>query len=492
MSGVPETSNWDYDVVVLGGGLSGITAAYYLKHKTDKSFIVLDRYSTHGGTWELFKYPGIRSDSDMYSFSFSFHPWNQEKYFGTGNAIKDYLREVMETYNLGEHFRYETKVDSANFDTSSSTWCIRTSQGETINSNFFLCCSGYYDHEEGYTPDFPGFHDFNGSIIHPQFWPKNFDADGKRIVVIGSGATAITLVPELSKTNAASVTMLQRSPTFIAAVPDNEKMGTFSKILYSLLGQRYKQALFRYRRVNAIFLGYLMYYVCKRFPKTVKSLWLKQLKRSLGEENLKHFSPDYYPWDQRVCAAPNGDFFKQFKQHRFNIVTEHIDRFTENGILLKNGEELPCDTIVTATGLKLISCGGVRLSVDNLDVFPKDQFIYKGLMLTNLPNMFWVTGYTNASWTLKAELSCDHIARMMNYMEKRKKGQVVPVMDEKTAALGEVNGFDLNSGYVLRYLDEIPKQGTKYPWQVYQNYFIDSWIFSGNNFNDGVAQFSKL
>ncbi|MGB3548120.1 MAG: NAD(P)/FAD-dependent oxidoreductase [Saprospiraceae bacterium] len=476
-----------HDVLIIGAGLSGISAAYYLQADCPgKTYAILEGRATLGGTWDLFRYPGIRSDSDMYTLGFRFEPWTGGKAIADGKDIMTYLQQTVRTYGIDEHIVYGQFIDRAEWSTETATWTLTSrpdARGETHvwTCNFISGCTGYYDYDRGYTPDFPGSEDFRGRIIHPQKWPAELDYSGKRIVVIGSGATAITLVPELGK-QAAKVTMLQRSPTYIVTQPNKDKIADFlrrilpGKVAYSI--SRWKNILY----------SLFTYQLSRKYPRTLKKLLLSGVKKELGDKyEVEHFTPDYNPWDQRLCLVPDSDLFNSIKAGRSTIVTGHIETFTENGILLKSGEELPADIIVTATGLRLKLLGGIAVIVDGRAVSFPDTVAYRSMMFSGVPNFSVAFGYTNASWTLKVDLTNRYVCRLLNYMEANGYRYCVPRQTDPD--LRHEPFMDFQSGYVQRSLHMLPKSGHRSPWKLKQNYVYDRYMLERGRVDDGVMGF---
>jgi monooxygenase len=459
------------DIIIIGAGLSGIGAACHLQRKNpNKTYKILEAREEIGGTWSLFKYPGIRSDSDMYTFGYSFKTWDDDKSFADAPSILNYLYEASDEYDVKEKITFNQKVVSYNFDTSQNLWTVKTVNPKTneeqlYTSQFIFNCSGYYNYDDGYTPEFKGLENFKGKFIHPQKWDKNLEYKNKKVVVIGSGATAVTIVPSIAN-DVAKVIMLQRSPTYIAALPNKDKIARFVKIIFPVT------IAHKLIRAKNIFADMLFYNLCKKYPKTMKKMVLKGIKKELGDLPLEpHFTPDYKPWDQRFCLVPDGDFFKAIKKGKAAVVTDTIDTFIENGILLKSGEILEADIIISATGLKLLPFGGAKISINSIPFDITKQFIYKGLMLSELPNFFVFTGYTNASWTLKSDLTSEYLSRLLKYLDKTNyKSVSAKVLEENLGTLPLIN---LDSGYIHRAKDILPKQGDKFPWRLYQNYILD-------------------
>jgi monooxygenase len=478
-----------FDVLIVGAGLSGIGAGHYLQTECPwADYAILEARDTIGGTWDLFRYPGIRSDSDMHTLGYSFRPWDGEKSIADGDSILQYIKDTAAESGVDAHIRFNHRITAADWSTPDSLWHItaeRTDTNETIHltAGFLFSCSGYYRYDPGYLPDFAGMDDFAGTIVHPQAWPETLDVTGKKIVVIGSGATAVTLVPALAR-SAAHVTMLQRSPTYIASLPEKSPVAA---LLRKLLPP--KQAGAATKWFHAL-LTQAFYQVISKYPKLVRRMLLKGLKRQLPPDYdiATHFTPRYNPWDQRFCAVPNGDLFKTISAGTASVVTDQIERFTESGILLTSGTELPADIIVTATGLELLFLGGIALSVDGEVVDPASRLSYKGMMLEDVPNLAIAIGYTNASWTLKCDLTCDYVCRLLNHMHERGETECVPRNRDASAASGPILG--LTSGYIQRSAHLLPKQGSKHPWQVHQSYLRDYRALKMSDLDDAVMEFS--
>ncbi|MCX6399157.1 MAG: NAD(P)/FAD-dependent oxidoreductase [Propionibacteriales bacterium] len=464
------------DVLIVGAGLSGIDAAYHVnKAFPDKSYAILEMRDALGGTWDLFRYPGIRSDSDMHTLGFGWKPWTGNKAIVDGPDILAYLKEAAAENGIDQHIRYHHKLVHAEFSTTDARWTVtveRTDTGETdeITANFLWSTSGYYNYDAGFTPDFVGRADFEGQVIHPQQWPEDLDYQGKRIVVIGSGATAVTLIPALANSGAGHVTMLQRTPTYIISQPTYDHL---SAQMYKRLPTSVAKKLIRTRYLTS---RIAFYEFCQARPTESRALLRKLLERQLPKDVDfdEHFRPPYDPWDQRLCAVPGGDLFKALRHHTVDIVTDHIDRFTPKGILLKSGKELEADIIVTATGLNLNLFGGATLGIDGTAVKPSDTMAYKGLMLSEIPNFAFIIGYTNASWTLKADLVCEYVVKVLQHMDRTGTRTVVPHRDPSVA---EEPFLDFEAGYVMRSIEAMPKQGSVYPWRLKMNYFKDVLVF---------------
>ncbi|TAI65883.1 NAD(P)/FAD-dependent oxidoreductase [Bradyrhizobium sp. Leo170] len=481
-----------FDVLIVGAGLSGIGAGYHLQQKCPtKSYVILEGRDCIGGTWDMFRYPGIRSDSDMYTLGYSFRPWTEPKAIADGPRILNYVRETAAQNGIDRKIRFNHRVKRVSWSSEQVRWTVeaerRAGEGAAeivrFTCNFLFMCSGYYKYEEGYTPEFAGAADFEGQIVHPQKWPEHLDYAGKRVVVIGSGATAVTLVPELAKT-AAHVTMLQRSPTYVVARPAEDAL---ANKLRRNLSAKLAYHLIRWRNV---LLGMYFFQLCRRKPERAKELILGGIKMALGPDYDigTHFTPRYNPWEQRLCLVPDGDLFKSIREKRASVVTSRIDTFTRNGIRLEDGSELPAHIIITATGLILQVLGGVEVSVDGRKVDFANTLSYKGMMYSDVPNLAATLGYTNASWTLKCDLTCEYACRLINYMDRHGFRQCVAHnLDPSIEALP---ALDFSSGYVQRSIAKLPKQGSKRPWRLYQNYALDIVSLRYGKVDDGVMQYS--
>ena len=480
-----------FDVLIVGAGLSGIGAAWHLQKKCpQKRYAILEGREASGGTWDLFRYPGVSSDSDMYTLGYRFRPWTDAKAIADGPAILKYVREVASDHGIDAKIRYEHRVVAASWSTAEARWTVEVECGprrerRTLSCNFLWMCSGYYDYAGGYLPDFPGMDRFKGRVVHPQKWTDDIDYAGKRVVVIGSGATAVTLVPAMADTGAAHVTMLQRSPTYMAMRPSEDPFATRMR---QRLPLELAYAVTRWRNV---LYGMYVYQMCKRQPEKVKRLLLGGVRKALGPDYdvATHFTPRYNPWDQRLCLVPDADFFRAIRQGKVSVVTDHIETFTETGLGLKSGAELMADLIVTATGLVLIPLGGVELTVDGRAVEPSQTFIYKGMMYSDVPNLASVFGYTNASWTLKADLVCEYVCRLLNLMDR--KGYRYCMPHNGDPALEAEPWVDFSSGYIQRALKRQPKQGSKRPWKLYQNYVLDLTSLRFGALRDQAMTFAR-
>ncbi|URW76713.1 NAD(P)/FAD-dependent oxidoreductase [Sphingomonas donggukensis] len=478
------------DVLVVGAGISGIGAVYHLQTRApDRSYAILEARGDLGGTWDLFRYPGIRSDSDMYTLGFAFKPWTNAKAIADGPSILAYLRETAAEYGIDRHIRYRHRAVAAAWSSADATWTVTIERGEArerseIRCNFLYMCSGYYDYAKGYAPDFPGSDRFAGRIVHPQFWPEDLDYASKRVVVIGSGATAVTLVPEMAKT-AAHVTMLQRSPTYVVSRPSEDALANW---LRAKLPAKTAYGLTRWKNV---LLGQFFFGRARKYPAKAKQRLLGWVREHLGPDYDvdRHFTPRYNPWDQRLCLVPDADLFTAIKAGDASVVTDTVDSFTETGIRLTSGEEVPADIIVTATGLEMQLMSGIALSVDGTAIDPVRSMNYKGMMLSDVPNLALSFGYTNASWTLKADLTSGYVCRLLNAMRARGMRQVTPRLRDDDVE--PVDFLDFSSGYVRRAMDRFPKQGSKAPWKLHQNYTRDLMALKFGSVDDDAMEFSN-
>ena len=482
-----------FDVLIIGAGLSGIDAGYHLnKFAPKKSYVILENRERIGGTWDLFRYPGIRSDSDMLTMGYHFKPWTHPSAISPGNAIRDYVTETARENGIDKHIRFRHNVKRASWDSATARWTIEATKRDdagketpvTLTANFLFSCAGYYRYSEGYTPDFPGRANFKGTVIHPQHWPEDLNYAGKRIVVIGSGATAVTLIPNLAKT-ASHVTMLQRSPTYYVSRPEKDWM---ANTLRKLLGARTAYMIPRWRN---IVLQRFFFNLARKKPQQTAERLIKGVADLLpADYDVKtHFTPSYNPWDQRLCLVPDADMFNAISEGKASVVTDHIDTFTAKGIKLKSGKELEADIIVTATGLHVQMLGGAQITVDGAPVDPGKTFAYKGIMLSNVPNLAFVFGYTNASWTLRADLVCEWVMRVLNKMDEKGTPIVTPRPADPNMKADPM--LDFSSGYVQRALAVTPKQGPEVPWRQNQNYFTDLKEMRKAPIEDGVLQFAK-
>ena len=461
-----------FDVLVVGAGISGVGAGYHLKTRaSDRSFAILEGRDRIGGTWDLFRYPGVRSDSDMHTLGYAFRPWTGAKAIADGPAIRRYVEDTAREFGIDRHIRFGHRVRDARWSTSDARWTLTVDRNGAeeacqLSCNFLMLCSGYYDYARGHAPDFAGAGDFAGRIVHPQFWPADLDYTGKRVVVIGSGATAVTLVPELAK-RAADVTMLQRSPSYIVARPAQDRI---ANKLRAWLPERLAYGITRWKNVIG---GQLFFRLARARPAGVKRRIVGWARDRLGTDYdiARHFTPHYDPWDQRMCLAPDGDLFETIRAGRARVVTDRIDRFTRDGICLESGEHVPADIIVTATGLEMRLMGGIDLSVDGEPVRIGEHYNYKGVMFSDIPNLAATFGYTAASWTLKIDLTCMWVCRLLNRMKARGMRQATPRIAGGDA--GNAPLIDFSSGYIARAQGRLPRQGTRAPWRLNQNYLLD-------------------
>jgi cation diffusion facilitator CzcD-associated flavoprotein CzcO len=478
------------DVLIVGAGLSGIDAAWHLqKECPHKSYAILEAREASGGTWDLFRYPGIRSDSDMYTMGYRFRPWTDAKSIADGSVILDYIRGVARDHGIDGKIRYRHRVVHASWSTEDARWTVEVEQGSDrqlarLTCGFLWMCSGYYDYAAGYLPEFPGTERFQGRLVHPQKWTDDIDYADRRVVVIGSGATAVTLVPAMAET-AAHVTMLQRSPTYVVARPAQDAIAAK---LRRRLPIETAYALTRWKNV---LLGMYFYQLCKRKPERAKELILEGVRYLMGPDYDvgKHFTPRYNPWDQRLCLVPDADLFRVIRAGKASVVTDEIETFTETGIKLTSGQELPADIVVTATGLVLQILGGASLSVDGKPVNPAETLSYKGMMYSDVPNFALVSGYTNASWTLKADLVCAYVCRLLNHMARKGYRQCTPRIDDP--AMERLPWVDFSSGYIQRAIDRFPKQGSRRPWRLYQNYVLDLLSLRFGPLSDRAIVFTR-
>jgi monooxygenase len=475
------------DVLIVGAGLSGIGAACQLReHLPTKSVAVLEAREASGGTWDLFKYPGIRSDSDMFTFGFGWRPWPGDRAVADGPSILDYLRTVAKEYGVDELIRYRHQVTGASWDSETALWSVEIDHAgtpTTLTASFLWGCAGYYHYDEPYAPEFPGADSFEGTIVHPQHWPEDLDYAGKKVVVIGSGATAVTLVPAMAGT-AGHVTMLQRSPTYIASRPARDKLA-------SRLGKLPARYAFPVIRWTHILRGIFTYWLCRHRPDLVKRLVRKAAQAQLPDtvDVDVHFKPTYNPWDQRFCVVPDGDLFRELRKGRASIVTDTIETFLPKGIRLASGQTLQADIIVTATGLQFLPFGGIDLVVDGEPVDLPSTMMYRALMLSGVPNFAFTAGYTNASWTLKADLVAEYVVRLLRHLDRTGARSAVPV---RQSGVGERPFMDFTSGYILRVLDRMPSQGDREPWRLKQNYVADVRTIRRGRIDDGVLAFDRV
>ncbi|MEU9741421.1 NAD(P)/FAD-dependent oxidoreductase [Micromonospora chersina] len=477
------------DVLIVGAGLSGVGAAVHLQLQSPgKTYAVLEARGAVGGTWDLFRYPGIRSDSDMFTLGYSFKPWTNPKAIADGDAIRSYVRETAREYGVQEHIRFHHRVLRAEWDSATARWTVHAHRDDTgeevvLTCGFLFTNSGYYRYDEGYTPEFPGIDRYAGRLVHPQHWPEDLDYAGKRVVVIGSGATAVTLVPAMAE-RAGHVTMLQRSPTYVIALPSRDPLADAAR---RWLPAKAAYAVTRWKNVA---LGVANFQLSRRAPGVVKKFLRRAAKGKLpvGYDLDRHFSPRYNPWDQRLCVVPDGDLFAALRAGTASVVTDTIDTFTERGIRLSSGEELPADVVVTATGLNLLALGGMTLTVDGAEVDLASTVAYKGMMLSGVPNFAMTIGYTNASWTLKADLVATYVCRLLRHLDDTGQQIVTPLAPDTTDLVPII---DLQSGYVLRAVDRLPKQGPEAPWRLHQNYPRDVLLMRHGRLTDSGVRFSR-
>jgi monooxygenase len=479
-----------FDIIIVGSGLSGIDAAYHLQTSCPgKSFVILESRDAIGGTWDLFRYPGIRSDSDMFTFGYPFRAWESNAAIADGESIRTYIRETAEAYGIDRKIRFRHRVKNASWSSADALWTIDVERGTErepvrFTSNFLFGCTGYYDYANGYAPEFPGVEKFAGRVIHPQQWPEALDYAGKRVVVIGSGATAVTIIPVIAE-KAARVTMLQRSPTYIVSRPSEDAL---AKALRRRLptGTAYAIARWYY-----VLFGIYFFNLSRRKPEAVKKWIISQAHAQLGAgyDVKTHFTPSYNPWDQRLCLAPDADFFRAIKAGKADVVTDQIATFTASGIRLQSGGELTADIVVTATGLKMQLLGGIQVLVDGKPVKFSETTNFKGVMFSDVPNLFAAFGYTNASWTLKCDLTCAYVARLINYMDRRGYLACTPRLQDPSVKPEPL--IDFSSGYIQRAIDQFPRQGSKKPWKLYQNYVRDLLSLRFGSVDDGALEFER-
>lgn len=483
-----STDTRHVDVLIVGAGISGIGAAYHLQARCPgKTYAIIEARDAVGGTWDLFRYPGIRSDSDMYTFGFNFKPWVSPRAISPGEDIRRYIAEAAAENGIDRHITFGHRVVAANWCSASALWTAQVKDLATgalreFTSHFFFSCGGYYNYDEGYTPEFRGVDSFRGEIIHPQKWPEKLDYAGRKIIVIGSGATAVTLVPSLAST-AASVVMLQRSPTYIVSRPEQD---AFGNRLRRILPARLAYGVTRWKN---ILWGMYIYRLSRRRPEAVKKFIIDGIKAHLGPDFDvdRHFTPGYRPWDQRICLVPDADLFRAIRRGTVTVVTDRIESFTATGIALASGEQLTADIIVTATGLNAEIFSGMRLSVDGDAIDPATTFTYKGMMLSGLPNFAFSMGYSNASWTLKSDLVGEYVCRLLRHMDRHGLRICVPTLP--AGGIAEESMMALSSGYVLRARDRMPRQGVEKPWKLYQNYILDKLSLGLGSVRDDSMQF---
>ncbi len=478
-----------FDVVIVGAGLSGVGGACHLvRNCRGKTYAVLEMRDVMGGTWDLFRYPGVRSDSDMFTLGYSFRPWTEPRAIADGPSILKYVNDTAREYGVDRHIRYRHKVTRASWSSAEAKWMVEAERGPsrervTLTCSFLYVSAGYYDYEQGYLPQFKGTGRFIGRIVHPQKWTPDVDYRGKRVVVIGSGATAVTLVPELAK-QAAHVTMLQRSPTYIINLPSQDIVANFFRRILPA-----KVAYFLARWKNVL-LSMFLYWLARSHARAFKAMIRAGLRAELGKDYplAPHFTPNYEPWDQRLCLVPDSDLFKAIRDGQVSVVTDHIETFTERGLRLKSGAELDADLIVTATGLNMLLLGGAQLVVDGASLDPPKTMAYRGMMVSDVPNMAFAVGYTNASWTLKCDLVAEFFCRLINHMDRHGYRQCTARRTDPTVREEPI--IDFSSGYVQRSIAGFPKQGSKAPWRLYQNYARDLLTLRFGSLDDGALEFT--
>jgi len=482
-----------FDVLIMGAGLSGIGAAHHLQKLCPrKSYVILEQRERIGGTWDLFRYPGVRSDSDMLTMGYSFRPWTSPKMISPGDDIRDYITAAASEEGIDGHIRFRHRILRAAWSSEDAQWTVDAVRGlpggpeepVTLTCNFLFSCAGYYRYSAGYTPEFPDIGRFQGRVVHPQAWPEDLDYAGKRVVIVGSGATAVTLLPAMAKT-AGHVTMLQRSPTYVVSMPAEDKIANW---LRGFLPAMWAYKLSRWKNVALMI---YVYQLAQRYPNFVKAGLVKKVREALGPEYdvATHFTPRYNPWEQRLCLVPDADLFETIKAGRASVVTDQIAAFTEKGIRLESGKEIEADIVVTATGLVLQAFGGAELSVDGRSVDLSRTLAYKGVMISGVPNLASVFGYINASWTLKADLICTYVCRLLNVMDRKGARQVTPRNRDETPAAPFVEKF--TPGYMERAIAHWPKQGSKAPWRVYQNYIRDAISLKWSPVVNDALEFSN-
>ncbi|PJN24932.1 NAD(P)/FAD-dependent oxidoreductase [Kitasatospora sp. CB02891] len=477
------------DVLIVGAGISGIGAARYLTAESPgRSFAVLEARAELGGTWDLFRYPGIRSDSDLHTFGYAFKPWREKESIADAPQILSYLRETVRENGLQDRIRYHHRVLEASWSTADARWSVRvervdTGEQVTLTCDWLFCAMGYYRYDQGFTPEFAGLDRFTGTVVHPQHWPEDLDHTGKRVLVIGSGATAVTLVPAMAR-RARQVTMLQRTPTYVMPVPRRDHL---ANLLRRLLGDERGYALTRRKNIAQ---QYAVWSFCQRHPKAARKIirWVNTRQLPKGYPVDEHFSPPYDPWDQRLCAVPGGDLFKAIRSGRATVVTDRIRTFTERGVLLESGRELTADLVVTATGLNVQAFGGIPMSVDGEPVRLAGTVAFKGMMLSGVPNFAYAIGYTNSSWTLKIGLLCEHFCRLLAHMDRQ--GHRICRPEVADPAMPTRPFLDFAAGYVRRAVDGLPRQGDRRPWQTSTSYRDDARTLGAGQVTDPELHFS--
>lgn len=479
------------DVLIVGAGISGIGMACHLADDCpDQSLAILEKREAIGGTWDLFRYPGIRSDSDMFSFGYKFRPWQEPKTLSDGGSIREYLADTAREYGVADRICFGQTIQSADWSSDTGRWTVTASNAATGVDEVWQCrhlilCTGYYRYDAGYMPDFPGVDRYQGQLIHPQHWPQDLDYSDKKVVVIGSGATAITLLPAMAE-QTRHITMLQRSPSYVISLPAIDRL---SVTLKRFLPDDW---VFRFARQRNIQLQRWMYAVLKKYPRLMRRLLLAQVKRQLkGQVDMRHFTPDYNPWDQRLCVVPNGDLFKVLRSDKADIVTDQIETFTENGIQLKSGKTLDADIVISATGLNMDMLSDAELTIDGQPHDPSQHMTYKGVLLEGVPNFAAIFGYTNASWTLKADIAAAYVCRLINHMQRH--GYDTAIAEDSEAHAEDASIMDaLNSNYVARAAHRLPRQGDKPPWRVLNHYARDRKMLLDAPIEDGIIKFGKV
>ncbi|MDR7086697.1 cation diffusion facilitator CzcD-associated flavoprotein CzcO [Aeromicrobium panaciterrae] len=477
-----------FDTLIIGAGLSGIGTACQIQDEfPDRNIAILERRERLGGTWDLFRYPGVRSDSDMLTFGYKFRPWHDLKVLADGASIRDYIADTAAEYGIDKKIHYGVKTLSADFSTADAQWTVTafheaTGEARTYTADFLVSCTGYYNYDAGHLPSFPGIDSFKGQTVHPQHWPEDLDYADKKVVVIGSGATAVTLVPSMAE-KAEHVTMLQRSPSYIFALP------AFDKISQALCRFLPDDWVFELGRKRNILIQRWMYNSCRRWPKQTRRFLLSQVRRKVGPSvDMRHFTPSYMPWDERLCAVPDGDLFKTLAAGDASVVTDHIETFTHDGILLKSGEKLEADIVVTATGLDVQMLGGMKLFVDGQPRELHDQLTYKSVLIEGVPNLAWIFGYTNAPWTLKSDIAGKYLCRLFKHMDENGLAIATPY-DADDSALDDGILDSLQSGYVQRAKETLPRQGATGPWKVLMNYSRDTDLLLEDPVDDAAMRF---
>ncbi len=475
------------DVLIIGAGISGIGLAAHLAQQCPKrQFVILEARESIGGTWDLFRYPGIRSDSDMTTFGYRFKPWRKASVLADAASIRGYLSEVVDEQHLREKIYFGHRVIAANYDSATKQWWVEVinaqQEKQTWIANFIFSCTGYYDYAQGFLPHYPNQTAFQGQLIHPQHWPESLDYQGKKIVVIGSGATAITLLPALVQGGAGHVTMLQRSPTYIASISALDQM------YHKLRKWLPEQTAYQLIRGRNIVTQRLIYALARKYPQLVRTFLLHAVKKQLqGKVDMKHFTPHYFPWEQRLCVVPDGDLFQVLRDGQASVVTDEIEHFTEQGIQLKSGQHLDADIIVSATGLQIQVLGGIQATVDGKPIDPAQHLLYQGMMLNNVPNLAMMIGYINASWTLKVDIVADYLCSLLNYMDQQGYAEVMPAGQAEQLPQSVMGG--LTAGYIQRATHLMPKQGATSPWKMTNNYLADRKALKHASFEDGILTF---